>query len=200
MNERIRSLREKSLAAVPRISCERAMLLTESYKANASRNISVPVQRAMAFQHIMMNKSLYLGSDELIVGERGPEPAAVPTYPDICTHSLEDLDILNSRDKISYKVLPKTRKCHEEVVLPFWQGSSQRDRIFQNMSPEWLAAYEAGIFTEFQEQRTPGHTALGDKIFKKGFLDLKTEIDDHLDRLVATDPETPDKREELKAI
>ncbi len=30
--------------------------------------------------------------DELIVGERGPTPKAVPTYPEITLHSLTDLD------------------------------------------------------------------------------------------------------------
>ena len=30
-----------------------------------------------------------------------------------------------------------------------------------------LDAYQAGVFTEFQEQRSPGHTVLGGKIFKK---------------------------------
>jgi formate C-acetyltransferase len=35
---------------------------------------------------------------------------------------------------------------------------------------------QAGGLPEFQEQRTPGHTVLVEKIYQKGFLDLKEEI------------------------
>lgn len=35
---------------------------------------------------------------------------------------------------------------------------------------------EAGIFTEFQEQRAPGHTVGGSKIFNRGMLDLIEDI------------------------
>jgi hypothetical protein len=44
------------------------------------------------------------------------------------------------------------------------------------MSEDWKMAYEAGIFTEFLEQRAPGHTVLDDKIYSKGMLDFKKEI------------------------
>ena len=48
-----------------------------------------------------------------------------------------------------------------------------RDLIFGEMTAEWKAAYEAGIFTEFMEQRSPGHTVLDDKIYRKGMLDFQ---------------------------
>ena len=43
-----------------------------------------------------------------------------------------------------------------------------RELILNEMTDEWKAAYEAGIFTEFMEQRAPGHTVLDDKIYRKG--------------------------------
>ena len=64
-----------------------------------------------------------------------------------------------------------------------------------------LDAYEAGVFTEFQEQRAPGHTVLGKKMFQKGFLDLKKEIADEIGQLdFFNDPEALSKREQLKAM
>ena len=57
------------------------------------------------------------------------------------------------------------------------------------------------MFTEFQEQREPGHTVLGKKMFKKGFLDLKNEIKQSISNLdFFNDPEAYNKREELKAM
>ena len=201
MNARIRSLREATLAAVPRISLERGRLLTEFLRTPEAEAASVPVRRALAFHHLMAHKAIWIGEGELIVGERGPEPAAVPTYPEICVHTAGDLDVLDTRAKIAYRVDAEARRTHLEQVRPFWAGRSQRERMFRELPPEWHDAYQAGIFTEFQEQRTPGHTALGEKIFEKGFLDLKLEIAAARAALdFERDPEALDKREELRAM
>ena len=201
MRGRIKTIREQSLQAKPSLSMERALLLTEFYKSDVADKVSVPVKRAMAFKHIMENKALYIHDGELIVGERGPAPKATPTYPEICAHSMNDLDILNSRGKIPYLVDEENRLQHESITLPYWQGKSMRDRIFEEMSEDWKNAYEAGMFTEFQEQRTPGHTVLGSKIYEKGFLDLKAEIQESIQNLdFFNDPAAHDKKEELKAM
>lgn len=182
MNERIRKLRESSLNAVNTLTHERAQLLTEFLESGVAANESVPVQRAMAFKYILENKKICINEGELIVGERGPVAKAVPTYPEICLHSMEDLEILHSRPKVSYKSDEETRKVYNEKIIPFWKGKSQRDRIFAAMDQDWLDAYEAGVFTEFQEQRAPGHTVLGGKIYRKGMLDLIAEIDEQLSK------------------
>jgi len=201
MNARIRSLREATLAAVPCISLERARLLTEFLRTPEAEAASVPVRRALAFHHLMARKAIWIGEGELIVGERGPAPAAVPTYPEICVHAPADLDVLDARAKIAYRVDAEARRTHLEEVRPFWAGRSQRERMFRELPPQWHDAYQAGIFTEFQEQRTPGHTALGEKIFEKGFLDLKLEIAAAQAALdFEHDPEALDKREELRAM
>ena len=69
MNERIKRLREQSLAAEETISIERAKMLTEYYSSGEADRYSIPVARAKAFKYILEHKQLYLGEDELIVGE-----------------------------------------------------------------------------------------------------------------------------------
>ncbi|HHS98508.1 MAG TPA: glycyl radical protein [Chloroflexi bacterium] len=200
MTERVARLRQQSLEARPTLSTERAELLTAFYKQDIGP-VSEPVRRALAFQYLMEHRTIYIGEGELIVGEKGPFPKAAPTYPELCCHSLEDLDILNSREKISFVVTEEARRVYEEEIIPFWKGKSMRDRIFREMTDEWKAAYEAGIFTEFMEQRAPGHTVLDDKIYRKGFLDFRREIEESLARLdYLNDPEAYDKQEELKAM
>lgn len=201
MNVRIKNLREQSLNAKPYISIERAKLLTEFYKSGKVEKVSTPVARAMAFEHLLMNKKLVVNDGELIVGERGPAPAGTPTYPEICTHTLEDLKILNDREKISFEVSEEVRSIQQNEIIPFWKGRSIRDRIFEEMDKEWIDAYNAGIFTEFMEQRAPGHTVLDDKIYKKGMLDFIDDIDHTLKNLdFYNDLEALDKREELNAM
>jgi pyruvate formate-lyase/glycerol dehydratase family glycyl radical enzyme len=201
MSERVARLRQQSLDAVPSISSERAELLTEFYRQNTGCTMSAPVRRALAFQYLMEHKTICINEDELIVGEKGPAPKAAPTYPELCCHSLEDLDILNSREKTSFAVSPEVRQVYEETIIPFWRGKTMREFLFSEMTEEWKAAYEAGIFTEFMEQRPPGHTVLDDKIYHKGFLDFKRDIRRSLESLdYLNDPKAYDKQEELKAM
>jgi formate C-acetyltransferase len=201
MNERIRKLRTESREAIPYISLERALLITEFYKTGAAHKYSPPVARAKAFKHLMENKKICINEGELIVGERGPEPKATPTYPEVCCHSMQDLDILNTREKISFKVSEKTRQKMKDLIIPFWSGKSIRDKIFSQVDNEWIDAYEAGIFTEFLEQRAPGHTVGGENIWNKGFLNFKEEIKESIEKLdFYNDPNAYDKREQLIAM
>ncbi len=199
MNERVAKLRRETLETKPWISIERAALVTDFYVRD--KTASVPIRRARAFQHLMEHKTIFIGPDDLIVGERGPAPKGTPTFPELCCHSPEDLDILNSRGKISYQVDDQVRRIQQNVVIPYWQGRSMRDLIFAEMAPEWKEAYEAGIFTEFMEQRAPGHTVLGDVIYRKGLLDLKAKIQCALSQLdFFNDPAACSKRDELVAM
>jgi formate C-acetyltransferase len=200
MSQRVAQLRQQSLDAVPTISTERAELMTEFYRRDLGP-VSAPVRRALAFQYLMAHKTICVNEGELIVGEKGPAPKATPTYPELCCHSLQDLEVLNSRPKIPFAVSEEVRQVYQGTVIPFWQGKSMRDLIFREMTDEWQAAYEAGIFTEFMEQRAPGHTVLDDKIYHRGFLDFKREIQHSLRDLdYLNDPQVYDKQEELKAM
>lgn len=201
MNNRIKKLRQQSLDTINSISAERALLVTEFYKSGATEGLSVPVARAKAFEYILTHKFICINQGELIVGERGPAPKATPTYPEICVHSQRDLEILNNRQKVWFRVDQDTRQAFDEIIFPFWNGKTNRDKIMQAMSSQWLDSYEAGIFTEFQEQRAPGHTVCGDKIYGKGMLDIIDDIQHSIEQLdFINDPKAFDKREELTAM
>ena len=200
MNDRVEKLRRESLDAVPSVSIERALLLTEFYRENEDR-WPAPLMRAHAFHHLCTHKSLYFGDDELIVGERGPAPKATPTYPEITCHSVEDLEILGSRKLTSYEVAAEDIRRFADDVIPFWRGRSLRERILEQLPEEWHHAYSAGVFTEFMEQRAPGHTVADGKIYRKGLLDFRREIADSLEALGdATDSESEAKRHQLQAM
>ncbi|MFZ2054162.1 MAG: trans-4-hydroxy-L-proline dehydratase [Candidatus Aminicenantales bacterium] len=201
MNERIRKLREQSLQAQPRITAERARLITKFYMEHTSPTMSPAMKRALAFKHLLKHKTVCINEGELIVGERGPAPKSTPTYPEVTAHSLQDLDILDSRPKTPFQVDPETRRIYEGEIIPFWRGRTIREKIFAAMDAAWIDAYEAGVFTEFMEQRAPGHTVLDDKIYKKGLGDFKDDIRRTIAKLdFGADPEAFHKREELEAM
>lgn len=201
MTPRIQQLRAQSLNAINHISAERALLITEFYKTQITPTDAIPVQRAKSFDYILSNKAVCINDNELIVGERGPAPKATPTYPEITVHSLQDLDILHSRKKVWFRVDEETRSAYEKTIIPFWEGHSNRDRIMKAMTPQWHDAYNAGVFTEFMEQRAPGHTVAGYKIFRKGMLDIIRDIEESMNALnQVNDPQASAKREELEAM
>ena len=200
MNERVRRLRKSSTETVPRISAERARLVTEFYRDHLGKH-SVPVLRALTFRHLCRHQTIFIGADELIVGERGPAPKVVPTFPELTCHSVDDLKALNSRPMTRYAVSKKTLDRFRDEIIPFWQGRTMRDRVFAMVPDEWKAAYSAGVFTEFMEQRAPGHTTLDGTIYRRGLLDLKKDIEEHLAALDhLTDPRASSKSENLRAM
>lgn len=172
---RIAKLRKENISTEVKVSFERAKLITEFYKSQAPKGKSIPVQRALAFKHLMEHAAIPVEDGQLIVGIRGTGPKEAPTYPEICAHTLEDLEVLNSRKNMPYKVDKKTRKLYKNEVIPFWKDRSMRDIIFNHQSQKWKDLYEAGIWTEFMEQRAPGHTAGGGRVFKTGLLEIKRE-------------------------
>jgi len=200
MNERVQKLRKLSFETDPSLSIERALIQTEFYKKNFGK-YSTPVLRAKNFMEICKQKTIYLGEDELIVGERGPAPKSVPTFPELTCHSVEDFHVLNTREMQRYTIPQKDIDRYEKEVIPYWSGKSMRERIFSHVPQEWSRAYEAGLFTEFMEQRAPGHTALDGKIYKKGMLDFKKEIQEQIDNLdFLNDPEATDRKEQLEGM
>ena len=198
VSSRIAELRHQTVTKEPEITPERAVLVTEFYRDTDLSETSSPVTRGLALKHILENKELSLQPGELIVGDRGPEPKLVPTYPEICTHSPEDLEFLDTREKNPYRVGSETKEVYKEEIIPFWQGKTMRERVFEATSDEWRDAYETGVFTEFMEQRSPGHTVLGDKIYHMGFLEIIDDIEESKSNLSSDDPNYQAKVEELK--
>lgn len=200
MNERIQKLREQSVETPAHIYIERAKLVTEAYKKYEGA-VSIPELRALAFKHFMENKSICINEGELIVGEKGDGPQAAPTFPELCCHTLDDMHVMNDRDLISFKVTKEDLKIQEDEIIPYWKKRSIRNKIINSMGKEWKECYESGIFTEFMEQRGPGHTVGSENIYKYGFLDYKKKIQKTIEKLdFLNDKEALDKKQELNAM
>ena len=200
MNERIQKLREISVNTPVHIDLERAKIETDFYKANDGK-YSIPVMRAMTLKEYFSKKTLYLGDGELIVGEKGKDPQASPTFPELCCHSEEDMIVMSERELVSFKTTEEDRKLQREEIIPYWTGRSMREKLLSRMTPEWQECYHAGMFTEFMEQRGPGHTCGGEQVFTTGYMDYKEKIKKTMDELdYINDPEALNKCEELKAM
>lgn len=200
MNERIKRLHRQSLDTPATLTIERALIETAFYKENEGK-WPIAVLRAKNFYEICKKKALYIGDGELIVGERGPIPKAVPTFPELTCHSVEDLQVLNTRELQPYLISQGDIEIYAKEVIPYWEGKTQRERIFNHVSQQWADAYQNGVFTEFMEQRAAGHTAMDGKMYHTGLLDLKDRIKKEIANLdYIQDPEATDKQQELEAM
>lgn len=200
MNARIKRLHQQSIDTPTTLTIERALIETAFYKENYGTMPNC-VLRARNFYEICKKKTIYIGPDELIVGERGPVPKAVPTFPELTCHSVEDLHTLDTRELQPYHISQADIDTYEREVIPYWKGRTQRERIFGHVSKEWEEAYHAGVFTEFMEQRAGGHTAMDGKMYRRGLLDCKQQIADTIAALdYINDPEATDKEQELVAM
>ena len=200
MNDRVKRLHQQSIDTPTTLTIERALIETAFYKENYGKMPNC-ILRAKNFYEICKKKTIYIGKDELIVGERGPMPKAVPTFPELTCHTVEDLHTLNDRELQPYYLSQQDIDTYEREVIPYWQGRTQRERIFSHVSKEWEEAYHAGVFTEFMEQRAGGHTAMDGKMYRRGLLDVKALIAKTLAELdFINDPEATDKQQELQAM
>ncbi|MGF7019045.1 pyruvate formate-lyase/glycerol dehydratase family glycyl radical enzyme [Lachnospiraceae bacterium PF1-21] len=197
MNERVKRLRQESLDTQAHIDMARAKSMTATYEKYEG-SVSIPELRALVLKEYFSTKELYLGEGELIVGEKGDGPQAAPTFPELCCHTSEDMHVMNDRELINFKVKSADYAYQEQEIIPFWEKRSIRKKILSNMTPAWKDCYEAGIYTEFMEQRGPGHTVGSAKIYEKGFLDYQADIDAAIANLdYLNDKEALDKKSEL---
>ena len=200
MNERVKRLHQQSIDTPTTLTIERALIETAFYKENYGKMPNC-ILRARNFYEICKKKTIYIGKDELIVGERGPVPKAVPTFPELTCHTVEDLHTLDTRELQPYHISQEDIDTYAREVIPYWEGRTQRERIFSHVSKEWEEAYHAGVFTEFMEQRAGGHTAMDGKMYHRGLLDCKALIAKTLAELdFINDPEATDKQQELQAM
>ncbi len=199
-SERVKRLRDASFDQHPSISIERALLETAFYKEHEGK-LPMPVLRGANFKYICEKKTLYIGKDELIVGERGPFPKAVSTFPELTCHSRHDFEVLTTRAQQNYTVAPEDMDVYEKEVEPYWRGRCMRDKLFERMPEAWNLLYEAGTFTEFGEQRALGHTSLDNMIYRKGALDMKKDIAEARAKLdFINDPDATAKDEQLQGM
>lgn len=200
MNDRIKRLRKLSVETQPRLYIERAVLETETYRQYEGK-VSIPELRALTLKAVFSRKKLYIGDGELIVGEKGDYPQAAPTFPELCCHTLEDMRNMNDRSVVNFTVTKEDLRIQEEQIIPYWEERSMRRKILESMTEEWKEAYAAGVFTEFMEQRGPGHTVGSVKLYEKGYLDYQEDIREALSKLdYQSDPEAVNKRDQLNAM
>jgi len=143
--ERITKLVEHLFATTPQIESERAVLLTESYKA--SENLPIILRRAKAFRHILENLPIVIRPDELIVGSATKAPRSCQTFPEYSYEWLEaEFETIEKRAADPFRISEETKQ-QLAASNKYWKGKTTSDLATALMDERTLTAMEHNIFT-----------------------------------------------------
>ena len=183
---RIDILKKALFATKPRIEADRAILLTESYKA--TENLPIIERRARAFSHILHNLPVTIRDNELVVGASTVYPRSSQTFPEFSFSWLEDeFSTIASRSADPFEISEDT-KSKLSKAYEYWRGKTTFDLATSYMAPEAIKAIKHNIFTVGNYYYNGiGHvTADYGKVLKIGYKGIMQEAAKELASLCVT--------------
>ena len=136
--ERITRLVDRMFDHMPEIEADRAVLLTESYKATEGEPIIT--RRAKAFEHILKNLPIVIREDELIVGSNSTKSRGCQTFPEYSFEWLEsEFDTVATPSADPFYISEDTKKKLHEAYK-YWKGKTTSELATSYMAPETLVA------------------------------------------------------------
>lgn len=183
LSPRIHRLRETLINSRPEIFAERAVLATEAYRE--TENQPATLRRAILLKRILLQSSIEIKADELIVGCKTPLPKGSPIYPEFNVKWMEDeLDTLAGRKETPFDVAGETKAVVRASVIPYWKGHTVYDHLVNKVPGEALVAADEGLLFHYYLDRSIGHITVNyAKVLQDGMAGLIAEINRQLDRL-----------------
>ncbi len=199
-SDRIDFLKDNLYARMPEIESERAVLLTESYKA--TENEPLYLRRAKAFKHILENLPITIRDRELIVGATTKAPRSCQVFPEFSFEWLEsEFDTVATRTADPFYISDETKAVLHETYK-YWKGKTTSDLATAYTSPEAATAVRHNMFTVGNYfYNGIGHVTVDyGKILKIGFSGLKKEVEEELATVKVSDANYCKKSSFLKAV
>ncbi len=187
--ERVVRLKNEILNATPYVESERAVLVTEAYKA--TEGMPYIMRRAKAAEMIFNNLPVTIRNDELIVGAITKNPRSTEICPEFSFDWVEkEFDTMATRVADPF-VIPKetARELHE--AFQYWPGRTTAALAESYMSQEAKDCIGAGVFTVGNYYYGGvGHVCVDyGKVLKIGFRGIIAEVVLAMEKLDRADPE-----------
>jgi pyruvate formate-lyase/glycerol dehydratase family glycyl radical enzyme len=193
-------LKEQLLSVTPEISCERAELVTESYKE--TEGLPIILRRAKALEKILTNMTVRIEPHELIVGSHTPKPRSSPIFPEYSFAWIAaEFDRLAKRAGDVFLISEET-KTRLSKVFEYWKGKTTQEYAANLMTSEAKAAQANGVFTVGNYFFLGvGHITVDyGLVLEKGFLGIKADVAKERANLDLTKPEDLKKSQFLHAV
>jgi len=201
---RVNNLRQTFLDRPYDIDVERFRLVTEAYQKNESSPRKL--QCAYAFENILLNTTLSIYDEDLILGEIAAPAKASPIYPEFSVKWITD-EILNSpfEERSNDQFYIRNEKEKQEILelCKYWEGKCADDLINIRLDEEQKKGSHVGekVFqTNNYHFAGIGHFAMDyKKLMTLGYSGVIEEAKTHFTKLSKTDPEYGEKRDFYKA-
>lgn len=202
---RVNRLRQDFLDRPYEVDVERLRLVTEAYQKH--ENSPRKLQCAYAFENILLNSTLYIYEDDLILGEIAAPAKASPIYPEFSVNWIID-EILHSpfEERPHDQFYIRNDQERQEIIelCRYWQGRTVEDLVNSRLEKDQTKGSQLGkkIFqTNLYHYAGTGHLAIDyAKLMKVGYNGLIEHAQSGLANLSKRDPEYGDKRDFYQAM
>ncbi len=202
---RVNHLRKVFLDRPYEVDVERLRLVTESYKENESAPRKL--QCAYAFEKVLLNATLYIDDQDLIMGEIAAPVKASPIYPEFSVNWIID-EILHSpfEERAHDQFYIRNDEERQEIIelCKYWQGKTVADRVESRLEDDQMKGSQLGkrIFqTNLYHYAGTGHLAIDyAKLMKVGYNGLIAQAEEALSKLDKHDVAYADKRDFYRSM
>jgi formate C-acetyltransferase len=144
-SERIKKKLKIFFDQQPEICVERALLVTKAYQE--TEGLPVYARRARALENVLDNMTIFIGEDELIVGNMCSTPRSAPIFPEFsCKWIVPELDTLSGRHSDRF-LISEEKKAALRAVFPYWEGKTNSELAANLMPKECIEAMNLGVYT-----------------------------------------------------
>lgn len=139
---RTERIKKYILGHKPEICLERGRIYTEEYFSDPS--LPVVIRRANSFRRFLEEMTLYIGDDDLLLGNTASKPLAAPLFPEYAVDWIEqELDTFGSRESQRF-VVPEGARDEILKMCETWNGYTHFDRVDYHLKSTIGAFLPAG--------------------------------------------------------
>ncbi len=187
--QRIQRLKKRVLDTPPEVDIENAVIVTRAFQETEGQPHYY--QKAYSVYKTLLEKSIPIWDDELIVGNSGSKQRSGLVCPDDCWAFLDrEIDTINTRTYDPFHLREEDRKTFLEVIKPYWKGRSINDKWNAQIPDDVGALRDCGVlYIDRKCVRGWGElTADYSLIINEGVEGIEARIHDSLSKMDITAP------------
>lgn len=200
LTERMQAFREEVLDEKPYIDAERALLVTETYRAH--RNLPRVLLRAVMLKNILDHMTIYIEDKTLLMGNQASKNKNAPIFPEYTMKFvIDELDKFEKRDGDVFYITDETKEQLRSIA-PFGENNTLRERGEVLLPDEVQVFMETGFFgMEGKLNAGDAHLSVNyARLLKDGLAGYEARAKSLQAALDLTQPESIDKNIFYKAV
>ena len=192
LSERNRRFREKLIDTLPEVCTERAVIWTEVFREH--EDLQPITKAAIAFRETLRRMTIFIGEDDLIVGNQGSSLRATTLNPIVNTWFVDYLDKFELRDGSKFRITEENKAIARELVS-YWKGRNVYEQTLAVLPELTKENMDAVVFTcGYTLSKGCGHWLLGiNNVLKYGFSGLEAQARQQLEQCDFADETGVDK-------